>query len=442
MTHASPSAGPHGSPWHVLGAAIRHWREDVHGWGLRATAAHAHINHSFLARIERGERIPQLSVVADLDRILGAQGILIALFKGAETATQPVRPVVPAAATVDAEGMDEVRRQLLSGIAGLAVTAVAAPLPGLDQLREVVDARMGPASVSEWEETAWEYSHAVRARPLPQVIPDLALDLLALQKLLAAPGGRSPAWWRVNARMTFMLALAVGAAGQTRQSRHWWATARHAADRTSDGELIAVTNAYEAVHAVFEDRPASMIIARAEAALAAAAGRACAGAAEAYVALAQVHAMTGNAEAARQALEGQARLVDELPDTITGDYGSTDGWPVTRMLHARSFVHTYLGSADAGHAQQEALNAYPRVQTSYVRRQLALIRLHQTISAVRDGDVYGGLEQALDIVEGLPEQTIFVRRLASAAADAVPAADRSRRPVIDYRHRLALTSGE
>ncbi|MEU9885498.1 hypothetical protein [Sphaerisporangium sp. NPDC051011] len=336
------------------------------------------------------------------------------------------------------DAMDQLRRQLLTGLAAAGAAAALPPSQGLEHLRALVNSGVGSESLTDWEETAEEYAQAVVTRPRAQVVTDVALDLLVLQKAMrtAVPGPEQTGWLRVNARLTFIMAHCLGADGQKHESRQWWNTARRAAQQSGDHELVAVACGYEAMQALCEQRPAAVIVRLAEAARTAAAGRPSAGVAEAHGAVAQVHARLGDMKTAEGALAAQAEVFERLPDAVTGNRMALGGWPEARLLHTRSYVLTYSKNNRAWHAHEEALKSYPAARL----RPIAQIQLHQALMQVRSGDLAGGLDHAITVVEGLPsgDRSAFVQRSAADVADAGPARDRSNPQVAEYRRRLGL----
>ncbi|OPG10592.1 helix-turn-helix transcriptional regulator [Microbispora sp. GKU 823] len=435
MPRPADPVDPAKSPWHLLGAALRHWREQQKA-SLDDVARQAHMDPSILARYERGDRRPPADAVQRLERVLGSRGILPALHANAVANTGKQGSPEPAQPP-HADDMDHLRRQLLAGIA-LTGAAAALPIDGLTRLREVVDDHVGAASVEEWEELAWEYAHQVVTRPLPDLISDLSVDLLALQKAMSAAPSDPVAWARVNTRMTFLLAYALGSAGQARESRHWWASARRSAAQAGD-DMLATVCAFEAIQALYEDRPLPLVLARAEEALTATQGRPCAATAKALGARANSRALLGDLEGAEDDLNEQDRVFDQLPDQVTGDRASVFGWPVTRTLHSRSLVYTLAGHPAAGRAQAEALAAYPNPAD----RQAAQVQLHVAMSAVRSGDVDGGLGHARTVLAelGPANLTRYVVHTAVSVVQALPPARQTEPSVIEYRQMLALPGG-
>ncbi|WP_329423599.1 helix-turn-helix domain-containing protein [Streptosporangium sp. NBC_01495] len=424
---------PSQSPWHLLGATLRHYRE-LTGDSLQEVASKILVDYSLLARWERGARPAPADAVRRLDIHLNAGGILIALHG---IVTKQVSTSVAGAATMsDPDVMDQARRNLLAGLAALGASAMVPPTEGLEQLRAIIDHRVGLPGIAEWEERVWEYGLQIPSRPPASMVADLSLALLAFQKAMAgAPGSELLQWMRVNARLALLLATVLGHAGNRLESWAWWATARRAALQTGDNEAIALVDADEAIQGFYEDRPSGLLLSRLGNALALTQDRPNAATARALATRSQLLAMLGDHAGARASLDQQARVFDSLPNHVTADELSVGGWTERRLLHTRSLVHALSGHPDAEQAQSEALRAHPRG----VPRGEAQLRLHGAISAVRNGDVDDGLEHARSIVMGLGSNVSqFVIRTASMVADAVPASDQSRTTVRDYREWLAL----
>lgn len=433
-----------GSTAAVFGAAVRHLRHNLRSMSLRDLAKQVFVDHSNLAKWERGERLPPLDAVRVLDDVLRAEGLLVAMRTAAalpgntavwvtashEGKVDMNRPIPP----IHGEDMDTIRRRLLGGLVTLGTAnPVSGLLDGLDGLRKIVDDNVGSSRLSEWEETAWEYAHHVS--PRSGVVGDLAQDLLAAQRLTqAAPAHEALGWARVNARLTFMLAYTLGGIGQSRESRRWWASARHAAMLAEDAELLSAVNAVEAVQMLYEKRPLPMVTGRANDALAVPQGRLCRGVVGAYGAKAHALALSGDHSGAWAALADQRRAFEQLPDSVTRDNVSVYGFSEARLTHTRSLVATLAARPEAETAQREALEACPAAQI----QQVAQLQLHRAVSAVRAGDVTGGLDHARAVLTALPpdDHSRYVRHVADTVLESVPAAETSRPAVREYREYL------
>ncbi|MFF5245824.1 helix-turn-helix domain-containing protein [Streptosporangium sp. NPDC000095] len=428
---------PTTSPNALFGASLRQWRKS-HGGSLISVAAEINTDFSVLGRWERGVRLPPIEAVERLDRLYRAGGFLTslhALVYAAKTGSVPLAGTSPVS---DPVVMDSARRRLLLGAAGIGVST--ALLPGLEQLRTIVDDRLGGPDLDAWEDIAWEHAHNITSRPLAQVIGDLSMDILNLHQVLASvPSREAAAWARVNARLTFILALTLGLAGHVRESRDWWTSARRAATQTGDDEFVAAAHAYEAVQALHEGRPLALVVSRADKALALTADRPGRAAAEALSARAHALALMGDRTGARASLDRQADVFATLHDSVTGNE-TLEGWPEPRLLHTRSLIMTLTKDSSAASAQQEALRSYPPSHG----RQIAQIHLHQATTAVLKGDISEGLNHAAETVRSIAPEHMsqFVLHIARGVADAAPPGHKKQPAITAYREQLALTTSK
>lgn len=439
MTFTPGPVDPALSPRHLLGATLRYWRDEVCHLSLAALAEKVWVDSSNLGKWERGERLAPPDAIQRIDELMGARGILIALRNTAATLeNRPHNTADESGEEVHSRDMEIARRQILTSLT--AISGVAAiPLDGLESLRHLFDRSMGPTRVEDWEETAWEYAHALNIRPLPEVIADLSLDVLAVHRYRQeAPIQDQAAWARINAQMTYLLAHALGANGQTEESRRWWVIARRTAEETGDGQLIADAYGKNAMQALYEQRPAQLILDRADYAITAARGTACAGVASAFATRAQLAAVLGDERGASAALGEVARVFERLPEKVTSDTDSVIGWSHLRLLHTRSYVATYAGLPGVAHAQRESLEAY---SSRHVRPR-AQIMLHEALSAVKSGDIASGLDHTRDVLTATPvhHRCMFVRRNAETVLEALPPSERTRPIVAEIRELMAPSS--
>ncbi|MER6171386.1 helix-turn-helix transcriptional regulator [Streptosporangium sp. NPDC001681] len=437
MPRESHVVDPSKSLDNLFGASLRHWRE-LRDLRLQEVAKEVLVDLSLLSKWERGERRAPIETVKRLDDLYDAGGLLTSLHELVQVAKSGHSPVAATANVPDPGDMNEARRQLLLSVAGAGMSAL---LPGLEQLRTIVDRRLGGPDLDTWEEIVWEHAHGIVSRPLAVLIRDLSVDLLTLQQALSsAPGREAVGWARVNARLTLLLAHALGSAGHTRESIHWWISARRAAAQTDDPEFIAAAHAFEAVQALYERRPLAVVLSRVKTALDLTADQPGRAAVSALGSRAHALALMGDHDGAHASLAAQAEVFATLPDSVTGNTMSAEGWSESRLLHTRSLVLTLIGAPSASVAQQEALDSYPVGR----ERQATQIRLHQAASAVRQGDVTDGLQHAVAIMENLGpgRMTQFVLHVAHVVADAAPAGQQAQRAVSDYRAHLVLTASK
>ncbi|MFC4010531.1 hypothetical protein ACFOY2_25115 [Nonomuraea purpurea] len=337
--------------------------------------------------------------------------------------------------------MDYVRRQILASLAALGTSAVLPPLTDLRQL-------MGPDRIQDWDEIVWERALAFHTHPMPELVRELAQDVIDvqqnLQRLGSGTSDTATHWHRINAQLLCLLARALGSAGHSRESRGWWNKAREAAEKSGDGQLQAFILAKSAIQGLYEHRPVQVLLNNAEEALAAANNVPCAGTVTALAVQAQILAMQGNVDSALAALREQARIFKLLPSSVRDDHHSTFGCPEERLMHTRSFASIYGSEMPRDdEAQRAALASYPETNA----RGRAQLRLHHALHQVRSGDIVAGLDLARDAVAGLPPhaQTIFVRFDAEAVLTAVPTtlqSPRQKDAAVEYRQMLALPPGD
>ncbi|TKK90112.1 helix-turn-helix transcriptional regulator [Herbidospora galbida] len=395
-----------------FGEALRRLRGDL---SIRGLARRANCSPSYISALEFGKNIPSSAVVSALDAALGAGGELIRLH--------------------DMEVGPTERREAL-GLIGVVLGGVSGALPatdGLERIRMLVERRLGGPDLGFWEEVAWEHAHGVGAHPATDGIGRLSADVLALETALTHVKGNPPAWARVRTRLLYLLAYALGSAGREHESRHWWAAARRAAVAAGD-DMRAFVAAQEAIQALYEKRPLTLVLSRAGQALAD--DRPSVARARALGARAHAKVLLGDLAAAYADLDEQARVFDRLPSEVTGDAASAEGWPVTRLLHSRSLVYTLAGHPGAAAAQAEAVAAYPPGAV----RPVAQIRMHEAMSAIRGGEVVAGLahaERALTVAQSAG-YSHYVGQLATMVADQAPAGHEA---LHSFRDRVAGLRG-
>lgn len=395
-----------------FGEALRRLRG---GLSIRGLARRSNCSPSYISALEFGKNIPSPQVVAALDAALGACGELIRLH--------------------DVEVGPTERREAL-GLIGIVLGSASGALPGadgLERIRMLVERRLGGPDLAFWEEVAWEHSHGVGAHPATDGVGRLSADILALETALPHVTGDPRPWARVRTRLLYLLAYALAGAGREHESRRWWAAARRAA-ADAGADVRAFVSAQEAIQALYERRPLSLVLSRTDEALAS--DRPSIARARALGARAHARVLLGDLPAAYADLDEQARVFDRLPDEITRDAASAEGWPVTRLLHSRSLVYTLAGHPGAIAAQAEAIAAYPPGTV----RPVAQIRLHEAMTVVRAGQVEDGLalaEKALAATQSTG-YSCFVGQLAAMVADQAPAGHEA---VHSFRDRLAGLRG-
>ncbi|GAB3654884.1 hypothetical protein GCM10027589_13850 [Actinocorallia lasiicapitis] len=334
--------------------------------------------------------------------------------------------------------VDETRRHLLAclGVLGAERSLHA---EALDPIRRAVAGALGTDhSVEDWEEIAFEYGHAFLTRPPAELLSDLAADLAGLHDALQAArtdgirrGLAAPA-----GKLSALMAMTTSAMGDNRHARDWWATARHAADASSDLDLQVWVRGYEAMNALYAQRPLVVVLRRADEAIALGAGSSVS-VMEALAARAQALAVQGRESDAESALDALKTRFGRVREGTAEDRLATDVWPETALTHTIAYVHTRTGNtAEASHAQDQALALYPRA----MRRQRAQIDLLRAQSLVIDGHVTEGVQHAEQAITRLaPDQrTNAIMRGAHLVLEAMPDSVSATPTAIGYRDLLAL----
>ncbi|SDI23795.1 Helix-turn-helix domain-containing protein [Sinosporangium album] len=350
---ASPSEQ---AGWDLLGAQIKVLRE-ANKLTLKQVAAHLHTSLSLVSKIECAQRrLPQESV-EPLEQLFRAQGAILVGWQKIRRSNMNVNDgdISEADPTGNAGGMDEIRRKILAGGAGLAMGTAFGD--SLTPLRELIDSRLGATRLADWEGRVWEYAKNYPMAELPDLASQIAADLAAIQGPAAgAPPYEALGWARLNARLTFLLAHTRNTCtGRTLEVCLWWETARRAAEQTGDPQMISAVHAFQANQALGERNP-QVVTEHARAALRVADGRALPAAAEAVGTLAQISAARGDKESALDQLRAQEELFRRLPSETKSRPIRHDGWPEVRHGQMKVPTLTHLGHPGAEAACQEMLN--------------------------------------------------------------------------------------
>ncbi|RCG29864.1 XRE family transcriptional regulator [Sphaerisporangium album] len=420
MPRASDPIKVDESPWHLLGATLRHWREDVRDLTQRELAKAAFVDQGELSRWERGLARPHADHVKGIDDALGACGQIAALHAIAIELDRF------RAGTVDSDSFpsacDEVaveRRTLLQLLAMFGA-GVNVPASAIDALHAGLRQAIGVAaenSVEDWEQVAWDYAQGVWTEPPGSRITDLAGDIRALEQRLSRTmeGPERAALLRVYAQLAAFMAMDLSH-GAVRMCWRSWRAARSAADASGDRDLQVWVRAEEASESFYLHRAGPAAGDLVEDALRLANGRPSLGLTEALKISSRMHATVGQAEQARDALGALEHTFERLPPAVTRDRISVWGQSLDTVQFAEAYVLIKLGDTEqAMPLVEQALAACPREKVG----GRANVRLLQAWTLVQDRDVNEGLGHALDIVSPLPV-TAARRRLADEILDSLP----------------------
>jgi hypothetical protein len=338
---------------------------------------------------------------------------------------------------------DMERRRLLESLAILGVTA-ALPDYASGTLRTAFNASLPPNTqedntAEDWQEAALEYAHAFLTTTPQRLLPDLAADTIALRSVIQRNKNsrRIRDFYRAAAILAAIMAETINALGMSRESRHWWRSARHAADASSDIDIQIWVYGQEAMNGIYQERPLPIVLDKAETAIRLASGHSCPGLLEALACKAQVLAELGMATKADDILRDMEEHFSALPSNLTADRSSRMVWPQHRLWHTQSYVYTSSGkTARAEKAQEQALALYPISRL----RPRAQIELHRAACIVQDGDAGSGISHAERVIESLPPgyYTRAVQVIAGKVLEALPVSERKKPAVNSYREVLEL----
>jgi transcriptional regulator with XRE-family HTH domain len=416
---------------------------------LRRLAAIVHYNDGYLSRISRDLRVPSAEVASRLDEALDARGELTALVQAAEDSAGP-HANVKGTRTPDDEDEDEdeddemQRRRLLQALAALGVTSS----PAFDALRHIragMDRAVGRdegSHLDELEEVVADYNHTYLVLPPQALIRELAPDLVNVQQITAKryKGQPPPGWCRVTAGLSAIMAKTLCNLRQPRIAREWWSTAQHAADVSGDRDLVLWIGAERLVNGLYERRPTTLLLRRADELVGHAPATPCRGLVHVRTVRAQLLALERSPADADAELRACAEIFQAMPGTITGDVHTLEGWAEDRLHYTEAWVRAHTGDRDGlddavARAHQVLPDDEPRVH--------AQLRLLHASGHVRAGDVTEGVKHAHNVYAAQPveQRTSMVTGLARLVLEAVPVRSADDQVVVGYRELLASEGG-
>lgn len=438
MPRTPQPVNPAASPWHLLGATMRHWRDDVRQLSQRDIAGVVHVDHTMISAWERATSRPDISSVRAIDEALGADGQITALHIFIAELDRLRRSKTDINPPVREE--DDVERRALLQILTVLGAGTGVPASAVDALHAGLRQVTGHASekgADDWEQTAWDYAQGVWTEPPGSRIADLAGDIRALDQVLArtqAPAEHATLL-RVYAQLTAFMALDLADSSGARACWRSWRVARSVADASGDRELSVWVRAREASESFYMRRLGPPTDTLLDEAVHLADGRPCLGLVEALKTRGRILAAQGRADLAREALDDLKDVHERLPAAVIGDHISVWGASLESVQFAEAFALTKLGDTTAAvPLVEQALAACPQEKAGG-RGNIGLIRAW---GMVRDREVTEGLGHALDITAALPV-TAARRKLVGEILSALP--DRAR-ALPAARDLQALTAGD
>ncbi|MEU8198509.1 helix-turn-helix transcriptional regulator [Microbispora amethystogenes] len=420
----SEPVDPSLSGWHLLGAAVRHWREDVRHLSQREVAKAAYVDDGDLSKWERGLARPHRDVVARLDTVLGAGHQLVTLH--ATVMELDRLRTVAMNKPAEEEVATERRRLLQLAVAGIGALGVCG-----EPVRRLLDQSLGRdfRSLEEWELACADHLYALRTRPPAQVAADLLVDLLGLRRQLetASPAGADELQ-RFTAALSSVHANALTRLGEHGGALRWWRTARQAADASGDLGLRLSVRRQEAGHGLYGQRDPQTVLRLLDSAERIARGPSV----DLLITRAKALAMLGRHDEARQTVDAMVGLAGAgvVPDSF-------GFWKQDQVHFAESWVYAAEGDEPAAdRAREDVLRLTGDYQYG------ANVRLHEALCTVAQGGVDEGMRLAAGVIDPLPVayRSHHIIETGRMVLRAVPRKQRDRPAVGEFRQLLALGS--
>lgn len=357
-----------------LGEHIQQLMHDQ-GISLRRLAKLVSYDVGYLSKVVNGRRPLAAHLAAELDRVLGANGVIIAF----------ATPALPDA--TELHQLELLRRGLGDVLA---------------------EGAMAEASVDDWERAVLRHGRATRDRPAGQLYADLIVDLAELKRALSRCRTASALrrLTRVTAQMSGLMCLTLVRMDKRTASRRWARTARIAAQEASDPVTESWVLAQEA-YGYFYRGELSDAIDVARLAQEIAGEIVCVGAPLAAALEARAHAALGHRADARRLLASAEDIVAHLDATSL--VPSAFGYNEAQLRFHAGNAFTLLAQAGDDHrrATRDALLAQERALELCAPGDYtdwALTRLDRVSCLVGDGDLRGGMTYMTETLADLTEQ--------------------------------------
>jgi transcriptional regulator with XRE-family HTH domain len=416
------------SPWHLLGAFMRYWREEVRNLSQRELAKAAFIDQGELSRWERGLAHPHADHIKGIDDALGADGYLATLH-GLVVEFDRLRTLATKGGS-DKEDATERRQLLRFAATGAALGALgmsSEPVRRLLSLSLHRDFR----TVDEWEVSCADHLHALRTRPPAQVAADLGIDLMVVRgQVDSCAPAEVAGLHRVTATLSSIHANALTRLGDHGAAIRWWRTARQSADLSGDFGLRLMVRGEEAGHGLYGQRTPETVLRLVESA------QQIAGEPSVDLMTTQAKALTmlGRHDEARQTLHTLVRLAETNPPSDPWGF-----WRPSQLHFTESWVYAGAGDeAAADKARDKVLN----LTHSYVYK--ANIVLHGALCTVVRGGTDEGVRQAASTINGTPHayRSTHILETGRQVLQAVPLDQRHRPAVREFREVLAMETAK
>ncbi|GII80298.1 hypothetical protein Sru01_52800 [Sphaerisporangium rufum] len=420
---------PHASVERLFGAVLRHFRQSRSNMSLRRAGELAFTDFSNLGRFERGERMPAADLVARLDQIYGAGGMLSVLHAVMLRlqAAESVRPHPGRYGENSTLGMgdDEMERRtalhLLAGLGTLSTFGIAT-----EPLRRLLDTDFEHPGrdLADWEQACADHLYALRTRPPAQVAADLVIDLAAVrQQTRTAPPAQATELHRITAMLAALHANALTRLADHGAAVRWWDTARQAADTSGDLTVRLLVRAEAAGHGLYGQRDPGTILHMVHSTQQLIDKPY----PELLITKAKAMSMLGRHDEALATLTTLRRSADHC---TADQYGF---WTSNKIDFAESWVYAAAGKESAADTARENVLKSAR---DYL--YLVNVQLHGAMCTVTRGGIDEGVRQAAAAIDTLAPayRSNHIMETGNLVLRAVPPEQRGRDSVIEFRKLL------
>jgi transcriptional regulator with XRE-family HTH domain len=329
----------------------------------------------------------------------------------------------------------ERRRLLLLAALGLGAGALA---PG-EQVRQLLDLTLASEQrdVDDWELACADHLHALRTQPPDRVRAALVVDLLAVHRQLRRPGAADKDdLQRVVAALSTLHANVLTRLGEHGAAIHWWRTARTAASRSGDSELLLGVSATEAGHGLYGQRAPETVLRLTQKAQRLSGGAPSLGRALVVCSEAKALMLLGQRDEAVRTLNVYRDLAASAPEP----HGIMPGyWQGGQLQFAENTILAGVGDeAGAEIAGRKVLATAhnPDYQNA------TQVRLHRALCAVVNGGTAEGACYAARVLDAVPVgfRSQMITETGWRVLRAVPCEDRELPAVREFQEVLSATA--
>lgn len=332
---------------------------------------------------------------------------------------------------------DDMERRRLLRIAALGLGA-GALAPG-EQVRQFLDLTLASEQrdLDDWELACADHLHALRTQPPGQVRAALVIDLLAIHRQLRRPGAAdNKDLHRVVAALSTLHANVLTRLGEHGAAIHWWRTARTAAGRSGDLELLLGVSATEAGHGLYGQRAPETVLRLTQKAQRLAGGAPSLGRALVVCSEAKALMLLGHRDEAVRTLN----VYRDLAASAQEPHGIMPGYWQGGQLHfAENTILAGVGDeagADIAGRRVLATSHNPDYQNA------TQVRLHKALCTVVNGGTAEGARDAAEVLDAVPPgfRSQMITETGWRVLREVPLDDRELPAVREFQEVLSATA--